>query len=204
MLIPPNGAPRNLHPLPDGIVDRLVRYNDIPSLGERRDYTGYCRERLRIDDARRGAQECRNVSLDLHMHVLGAIKPGRAAWPNPISPHGLNRPFFQILVGDEIVEIVGGEIRHGSSIGQLGTGTAWTVGNEGSACIRDTAAGKRVAYPTMTGLFSNSASSNAVVFVTRDSGVHSSTRSSISYIHQHEPAMAFEQEHRLHPLHPTA
>lgn len=116
MLIPANRAPRNLHSFPDRVVDRLVRHDDIASLGEGRNHTGYSGECLRIDDARRSAQECRDVSLNLHMHVLRAIKPGGAAWTDSISPQCLDCTLFEVLVRVEVVEIVGREIRHGASI----------------------------------------------------------------------------------------
>ena len=127
MLVPTNRAARDLHPLPNRIINRLVRDNDVPSLGECRNDTRNRRERLRVDDARRGAQKRRDVRLDLHVHVLRAVESGGSTWSNSVRTQCLNGALLEVLVRVEVVEIIGCKICHRSAVGQFRSRTAWSL-----------------------------------------------------------------------------
>lgn len=61
------------------------------------------------------------------MHVLRAVEAGRPAGSNAVGAEGLDGALFEVLVGDEIVEIVRGEIRDCSAIDQFASWAAGTV-----------------------------------------------------------------------------
>jgi hypothetical protein len=119
VLVPPHRAPRNLQSLFDGIVDRFVGDNDISPLAKRWDDTRYRRERLRVDDAGARAEECSNVRLNLHVDVLCAVESRGATGPHAVGAEGLNGALFEVLIRDEVVVVVGREVRDGSAIGEL-------------------------------------------------------------------------------------
>ena len=119
MLVPPDRTPGDLNPLPDRIIHRLVRHNDIAPLTKRRNHTRDCRERLRIHDTSRRPEESRDVRFGLHMHVLSAVEAGRTARTNAVGPQRLNGFFFEGFVADEVVEVVGREICDGAAVGEL-------------------------------------------------------------------------------------
>ncbi len=178
MLIIPNRAPANLESFPDSIVDCAIRNDDIPSFAKRRDDTGDSRESLRIHDTFLRAQAGSNVCLRLHMNILGAVELRRATRSNSISPESLDRLFFDLLVANEVVEIVGSEIRHGPAVRELDFRASRSAIAINQHTI--TSPGQESTNPTITGVFSFSCSSNAVCGATSGSGVHSSTKSSIS------------------------
>ena len=179
MLVPSHRAPTNLNALPDGKVDRLVRNNDIAPLAEARNDAGDGREGLRVDDAGRHAEVGRDVRLRLLVHVLGAVETWRAAGADAICAEGLDSLFFEDLGGEEVVEVVGCQVRHGAAVGELRFGSRRSA--KQSISKPKAKRSQTYSYPTITGRFSLSCSSNGVVGATSGSGVHSSTSSSISY-----------------------
>jgi len=179
MFIPANRAPANLQSLPDRIIARLICHDNIAPLAERRDDTGNRREGVGVHNACLRAQMRRNVRLGLHVHILRAVELRGSAGPDAIGAQGLDRLLFDLLVGHEVVVVVGCEIRDGAAVGELG------FRPRASTCCQpmyhthtDTL---KVTYPTITGSFSITVSSKFVNGATSGSGVHSSTKSSISY-----------------------
>ncbi len=87
MLVPLDGAARDLEALLDGEINGLVGDDDVSALGkgwnDRRDG----RERLRVDDDVLGADKGGNVLLDLGVYVYGAETSAAAAGPSrPLHP----------------------------------------------------------------------------------------------------------------------
>lgn len=120
MFIPANRAPANLQSLPDGIITRLISHDDIAPLAERRDDTGNRREGVSIHNTRLRAQMRRNVRLGLHMHILRAVELRGSAGPDAIRAQGLDGLLFDLLVGYEVVVVVGCEVRDGAAVGEFG------------------------------------------------------------------------------------
>lgn len=88
---------------------------------------------MRVDYAGRRTNVGRDVSLSLDMHVLCAIEAWGTTGPYTIGAESLDGFFFEGLVGDEVVEIVGGEICDGAAVGELAFGARCTA--EGSLSV---------------------------------------------------------------------
>lgn len=127
MLKPPNRTPRDLNALPNSKTNALVRHNDITPLTERGDHTTDGRERLSINDAGVDADVGGHVGLGLHVHVLGAVEAGGAAGADAVGAEGGDGAVLDCVGGDEVVEVVGGEICDGAAVGQAGFGSCWSV-----------------------------------------------------------------------------
>lgn len=136
MLVPPYCASADLHALPDGIVDCLVRYDDVAALAERGDDAGDGGEGLCVDDTRGYTKMCCDVRLGLHVYVLRAVEAGRATRADPICAEGLDGLLFECLVCDEVVVVVGCEIRDGAAVGEFRLGPCWStpVSTSGLTC----------------------------------------------------------------------
>jgi hypothetical protein len=183
MLIPPHRTSTNLDSLPDGEVHRFVGHNNIASLRKRGDHTADCGEGLRVNNACRGTEMGSDVGLGLDVHVLVAVEARGSAGTDAVGAQCGNGLLFQNFVGGEIIEIIRGQVGYGAAVGELGFGTCWTAQVLILARPRSIfiACGRfGCSYPTMTGLFSASASSNCEGAATSGSGVQSSTNSSIS------------------------
>lgn len=116
MLIIPDRAPANLQSLPNGIIDRAIRNNDIASLAKCRNHTRDRGESLRIHDTLIRAQARRDIRLSLHVDILRAVELGRATRPNAICPERLDSFLLDLLVANEVVEVVGSEVRHSPAV----------------------------------------------------------------------------------------
>ena len=116
MLIPAYCTSRDLNALAYGEVDGLVCNNDVSALAEGRDNTRYGGKGLRIDDAGWHAQVCGDVLLCLHVYILRAVEAGRTARADAVGAEGLDGFLFKRLVGDEVVEVEGGEVRDGAAV----------------------------------------------------------------------------------------
>jgi hypothetical protein len=127
MLIIANRAPTNLQPLPNRIIDRSIRNNDIASLAECWNHTRDRRESLCVNDASFGAKTRRDVGLRLHVDILRAVELGGSARPDTVCAEGLDGFFFDLLVADEVVEVVGREIRDGPAVGEFYFGSCWSA-----------------------------------------------------------------------------
>ena len=119
-----------------------------------------------------------NISLCFHMYILSAVELRWTARSNTICSEGLNGFLLQLLVAIKIEEVVGSKVRNGSACGELRFGSSRTTAVS-KPCVEKKV--QRYSHPTITGCFSLSSSSNGVCRTTSGSGVHSSTRSSISY-----------------------
>lgn len=104
-------------------VDGLVRDNDVTSLTKTRYHTADGRERLGIDDASRHAQVCGNISLGLHVYILGAVEAGGTTGADAVCAEGLYGFLLERFRGEEVVEVVGSEVRNGAAVGELGFGS---------------------------------------------------------------------------------
>ena len=65
----------------------------------------------------------RNAAIsasNLHVYVLSAVEAGGAAWSDAIGSESLDRALFERFVGDEVVEVVGGEVGDGAAVGEFG------------------------------------------------------------------------------------
>ena len=120
MLVPSHRTPRNLDALADREIDRVVRDDDIAPLAKSRDHTGDGREGLGVHDASPGTQELGNIGLGLHVHVLRAIEAGGSARAHAVGAQCLDGFLLEGLVGDEVVEIVRGEVGNGAAVGEFG------------------------------------------------------------------------------------
>lgn len=69
VVVPPNGAARDLESLLDGKIDTTVRNDNVTALAESRDHRANGSERLGIDNRRLRAQEVSNVLLQLDVHI---------------------------------------------------------------------------------------------------------------------------------------
>lgn len=74
MVIPPNGASRDLDTLLDCEVDTAVRDNDIPTFCEGCDDGRDCCESLRVDDSRFSAEEGSQVTFEVNVNICFAKK----------------------------------------------------------------------------------------------------------------------------------
>lgn len=128
MLIEADRTPTNLQALANGKVDRAVRDDDVAALAERRDDAGDGGEGLRVHDAALGAETGRDVGFGLHVDVLRAVELGRAARPDAVGAEGLDGFLFDLLVADEVVEVVGGEVGDGAAVGESGFGAGGAGG----------------------------------------------------------------------------
>jgi hypothetical protein len=119
MLIVPDRAPANLQSLPNSIIDRAIRNNDIPSLAKAGNHTRDSGESLRIHDTLLRPKTRGNVRLRLHMNILRAVELRRATRSHAIRPERLDSLLLDLLITNKIVEIVGREIRHHLAVREL-------------------------------------------------------------------------------------
>ena len=74
----------------------------------------------------------RDVGFAALVHVLGAVEARRAAGTDAIGAEGFDGFFFEGFVGGQVVVVVGGEVGHGTAVGELGFG----AGRPGEALER--------------------------------------------------------------------
>jgi hypothetical protein len=119
MFIVPDRAPANLQSLPDSIIDRAIRNNDISSLAKRWNNTRDSGKSLRIHNALLCTKVRSNVRFRLHMNILRAVELRWSTRSNTIRPESLDSFLLNLLIANEVVEIVGREIRHGPAVREL-------------------------------------------------------------------------------------
>lgn len=61
----------------------------------------------------------RDVRFGSNMNVLGTVEAWRPAGTYAVRAEGLDGFLFQSLIGDEIVEVVGGKVCDGAAVGEL-------------------------------------------------------------------------------------
>lgn len=127
MLIPPHRASRNLNPLANRVIHPLIRHNDVSPLRKRRDHAGYSREGLGVDDTSRHAEEGSHVRFGAHVDVLGAVEAGGTAGADAVRAKGLDCFLLEGFVGDEVVEVVGGEVGYGAAVCEFGFGARGAI-----------------------------------------------------------------------------
>lgn len=179
MLVPSNCASRNLNPLPYCVPNSLVGNDNVSTFRECRYDTANNAESLRVDDACRYSQMCCHVGLCLHVHIHRTVEAWRSARSNSIRAQRRYGLFLKRLVADKVVEVIRSQVRHCAAIGEAGARASRTWDIAVNVCRPS--AQLRNTYPTITALFSSSASSNALEGATNGSGVQSLTRSSTSY-----------------------
>ena len=108
------------------MVDGAVGDNDIAPFGKRRDDARDGGEGLRVHDAGRLAEEGGDVGFGLDVHVLRAVEAGRTAGADAVGPQGLDGFFLEGVVRDEVVEVVGGEVRDGAVVAEFDFGAGGT------------------------------------------------------------------------------
>lgn len=175
---PSDGTPTDLDALPCRKVKGPVCDNNVSSLAETWNNTAYGGEGLGVDDAGRDAEMRSHVGFRLHVHVLGAVEAWGTARADAVGAQRLDGFLLEEVVGEEVVEVVRGEVHDGAAVGELGLGTRWSA--QGELALQSCSS-LAVSYPTIMGRFSLSSSSSAVIGATSGSGVQSSTSSSISY-----------------------
>lgn len=89
MLEPAHRAPADLHALPDRIVDGAISNDNVAALAETGNDTADGGEGLRVNDACGNTQVCGNISLGLHVDVLGAVETRRATGADAVGAQGL-------------------------------------------------------------------------------------------------------------------
>jgi hypothetical protein len=122
MLIVSNRASADLQPLSNSIIDRPIRNNDIASLTERRDDTGDGREGLGIHNAALRSKTRRDIGFRFHVDVLCPVKLRRTTGSNAICAECLDSLFLDLIIADKVIEVVGCEIGHCSTVGELDPG----------------------------------------------------------------------------------
>jgi hypothetical protein len=126
VLEPPHRTSRDLYALPDRIVNRLVRDDDIASLRKRWYHTRYCREGLCVYDT----CGCPNVSGDvgfcLDVYVLCTVEPWGAARTDTVGTEGGDGAVFQMFGGDEVIVVVGCEVYDCTTVRELRAGAGCT------------------------------------------------------------------------------
>lgn len=127
MFIPSDRASRDLNALPNRIVDCFICNDDIASLAEAGNNARNRAEGLGIDDARRNAQVCGDIRLGLYVNILSTVEAGRATGANTIGAQGSDGFLLESLRGEEVVKVVGGEVRDCAAVGELGFGSRWAV-----------------------------------------------------------------------------
>ena len=137
MIIPPDRAPTYLNPLPNRIIHGAVRHNDIPSLRKGWNDTRYCREGLRVDYTGWRANMGSDVGFCLDMHVLGSVEAWGPAGAHAVGAEGLDGFLFEGFVGNEVVEVIGGEICDGAAVGELASGARWAADRTLSVELRN-------------------------------------------------------------------
>ena len=63
------------------------------------------------------------VGFGLHVDILSPVKVGWATWADTIISQDLNSLFFDGLICDKVVEVVGGKICDDAAIGEFGFGS---------------------------------------------------------------------------------
>ncbi len=116
MFKPPYRAPTNLDALSGRETNRLIRNNDIASLAETRNHTRDSRERLRIDNASGHTKVRSNIRLRLLVDILGPVEAWGTARADTIGTECLDGFLFEDFGGEEVVEVVRGEVRYGSAV----------------------------------------------------------------------------------------
>ena len=58
----------------------------------------------------------RNICLSLNVYILGAVEARRSAGAYAVGTQRLYSLFFQRLIPNEVVEVIGGEVRDGTAI----------------------------------------------------------------------------------------
>lgn len=61
----------------------------------------------------------RDVRFGLDMYVLSTIETRGPARAHTVRAEGLNGFLLESVIGDEIVEVVGGEVCDGAAVGEL-------------------------------------------------------------------------------------
>ena len=61
------------------------------------------------------------------MYILSAVELRRTAGTNTICSQSLYSFLFDLIISDEIVEIVGREIRNCSTVGEFGFWAGWSA-----------------------------------------------------------------------------
>lgn len=120
MGIPPDHAARDLHAFSQGIVTAFVGDDDISALGECWNHARRRGKRLGVQDTGRDAEEGGDICFGLHVDILRAVEARRATRADTMSAQGFDGAALEILVGDEVVVIVGCEIGDGVAAGELG------------------------------------------------------------------------------------
>ena len=99
-----------------GEIDSLVRDDDITPLAECRDDAADGRKGLGVDDAGSCSQMRGNVRFGLDVHVLCAIEAGRRTGTDAVGAQDLNCLLFQGFVGDQIEEVIRGQVGDGTAV----------------------------------------------------------------------------------------
>ena len=66
---------------------------------------------------------CSNIRLRLHVYVLRAVEARRTTRADAICAERLDGLLLESLVCDEVVEVVGREVRDGAAVGEFRLGT---------------------------------------------------------------------------------
>jgi hypothetical protein len=56
------------------------------------------------------------------VHILGAVEAGGTTGPDAVGAEGLDGFLLERVIGEEVVEVVGREVRYGAAVGELGFG----------------------------------------------------------------------------------
>jgi hypothetical protein len=66
---------------------------------------------------------CCYVGLRLHVYILCAIETGRTTGTNTVCSESLDGLLLECLVCDEVVKVVGCEVRDSAAVGELRFGS---------------------------------------------------------------------------------
>lgn len=77
---------------------------------------------MRVDYAGWRANVGRDVSFGLDMHILGSVEAWGATGAYTVGAECLDGFLFEGFIGDEVVEIVGGEVCDSAAVGELASG----------------------------------------------------------------------------------
>ena len=69
---------------------------------------------------------CRDHRLGFHVHILGAIEARWTARTDAVGPQCLNRLLLENLIRNQIIKVVGGEVRHGSPVREFRLWSGWS------------------------------------------------------------------------------
>lgn len=67
------------------------------------------------------------IGFGLDVHILGAVETGGGARAYAVGAEYLDGFFFERFVSDEIVKIVGGEVRDRAAVREFGFGACWSL-----------------------------------------------------------------------------